>query len=324
MAAGAALAALVGALHAVPSGYYLVQPGLAWPVAPLVRVDAAARESASRFLMTTVAVREASLGGLLWAPFLPGTDVVPRAALMPEGETAAGFRSIMQAEMRESQAAAVCAAARVAGHRATAGGRGARVLGVAGASPWRRLLERGDVIVAAGGAAVRVLEDLDRAVAESGGAALDLGVMRGGRREWVRVPLPPRQERRAGLAAVGLEAVTEGFSCPVPVAAEFRSGPAAGPSAGLMFALAVLDALDGPQPLAGGRVVAGTGLIWPTGRVGEVGGVGQKAMAARRAGATVFLVPAGEYAEARRAAGPMEVIPVRTLAEAAAALRRRD
>ncbi len=319
LAAGTVVAALLVALHAVPSGYYLVRPGLALAAAPLVRVDGVA--GAGRFLITTVAVREASLGQLLWAPFWPGTDVAPRAAFLPEGQTIVGFRAAMQAEMEESQAAAACAAERQAGYGVVADGRGARVLGVVAGSPWAGRVQAGDVIIAAGGAPVRLLEDLDRAVAGAGGKALDLAVVRAGRRESIRAPLPPQPDRRAGLAALGVEAVTEGFSCRLPVPVTFSPAQVGGPSGGLVFALQILDALDGPAPLAGDRVVAGTGLIWPSGRVGSVGGVRQKVLAARRAGAEVFLVPAAEYAEARSVAGPIRVIPVRTLVEAVAALR---
>lgn len=69
-----------------------------------------------------------------------------------------------------------------------------------------------------------------------------------------------------------------------------------GPSAGLLFTLGIIDKLDGDGSggdLTGGRTVAGTGTIDADGKVGAVGGVGLKTQAARRDGATVFLVPKG-------------------------------
>jgi Lon-like protease len=65
-----------------------------------------------------------------------------------------------------------------------------------------------------------------------------------------------------------------------------------GPSAGLMFALGIIDKLT-PDALTGGRFIAGTGEIEPTGVVEEIGGIQQKMAGARAAGATVFLTPAG-------------------------------
>ncbi len=75
-----------------------------------------------------------------------------------------------------------------------------------------------------------------------------------------------------------------------------------GPSAGLMFALGIVDKLDGDgagHDLTGGRTIAGTGTITAGGKVGAVGGVPLKTQAARRDGATVFLVPRKECADAR-------------------------
>lgn len=75
-----------------------------------------------------------------------------------------------------------------------------------------------------------------------------------------------------------------------------------GPSAGLLFTLGIIDKLDGDGSggdLTGGRTVAGTGTIDVDGRVGAVGGVGLKTQAARRDGATVFLVPKAECSDAK-------------------------
>lgn len=75
-----------------------------------------------------------------------------------------------------------------------------------------------------------------------------------------------------------------------------------GPSAGLLFSLGIVDKLDGDGSggdLTGGRVVAGTGTIDADGKVGAVGGVALKTQAARRDGATVFLVPKAECSDAK-------------------------
>lgn len=71
-----------------------------------------------------------------------------------------------------------------------------------------------------------------------------------------------------------------------------------GPSAGMMFALGILDEV-GPTDLTGGRFIAGTGTIDLTGNVGAIGGIQLKMIAARRAGATLFLAPAANCADVR-------------------------
>jgi PDZ domain-containing protein len=98
-----------------------------------------------------------------------------------------------------------------------------------------------------------------------------------------------------------------------------------GPSAGLAFTLALLDDLS-PGNLTGrGRVVA-TGTIAEDGSVGAIGALRQKAVAARDAGATLFLVPTGQSADevrdARAAGGTgLKIVQVGTLEEALVALR---
>ncbi|MFI1499264.1 S16 family serine protease [Streptomyces platensis] len=98
-----------------------------------------------------------------------------------------------------------------------------------------------------------------------------------------------------------------------------------GPSAGLMFALGIVDKLDGDgagRDLTGGRTIAGTGTITAGGKVGAVGGVPLKTQAARRDGATVFLVPRKECADARAELPKgLRLIPVSTLDGAMDALK---
>ncbi|MDJ0461151.1 S16 family serine protease [Streptomyces sp. H27-C3] len=98
-----------------------------------------------------------------------------------------------------------------------------------------------------------------------------------------------------------------------------------GPSAGLFFALGIVDKLDGDGAggdLTGGRNIAGTGTISPDGTVGAVGGVPLKTQAARRDGASVFLVPRDEcsMAQAELPDG-LRLVPVTTLKDAVGALR---
>ncbi|MFE9440912.1 S16 family serine protease [Streptomyces sp. NPDC006602] len=97
-----------------------------------------------------------------------------------------------------------------------------------------------------------------------------------------------------------------------------------GPSAGLLFTLGIIDKLDGDgsgRDLTGGRTIAGTGTIEANGAVGAVGGVALKTQAARRDGATVFLVPKDECSDAQAELPKgLRLIPVTTLKGAVNAL----
>ncbi|MFF7263544.1 S16 family serine protease [Streptomyces sp. NPDC008159] len=103
-----------------------------------------------------------------------------------------------------------------------------------------------------------------------------------------------------------------------------RLADVGGPSAGLLFSLGIVDKLDGDGSggdLTGGRVVAGTGTIDGSGKVGAVGGVPLKTQAARRDGATIFLVPKAECADAKAELPKgLRLIPVTTLKNAVSSL----
>ncbi|TLS42891.1 hypothetical protein FE633_28240 [Streptomyces montanus] len=90
-----------------------------------------------------------------------------------------------------------------------------------------------------------------------------------------------------------------------------------GPSAGLLFSLGIVDKLNGDGSggdLTGGRAIAGTGTIDADGTVGPVGGVALKTQAAKRDGATVFLVPKAECSDAKSELPKgLRLIPVTTL-----------
>ena len=109
----------------------------------------------------------------------------------------------------------------------------------------------------------------------------------------------------------------------LPVDVKIDTEGIGGPSAGLMFTLSIIDKLT-KEDLTGGRRIAGTGEILLDGEVGRIGGIGEKLVAARRQGATVFLVPEGNCDEARRAAPDgLRLVKVASLHDALTYLRQR-
>jgi PDZ domain-containing protein len=109
----------------------------------------------------------------------------------------------------------------------------------------------------------------------------------------------------------------------LPVDVKIDTEGIGGPSAGLMFTLSIIDKLT-KEDLTGGRRIAGTGEILLDGRVGRIGGIGEKLVAARRQGATVFLVPEGNCDEARHAApAGLRLVKVASLQDALSYLRQQ-
>lgn len=112
---------------------------------------------------------------------------------------------------------------------------------------------------------------------------------------------------------------------PKDVKVELNLADVGGPSAGLLFSLGIVDKLDGNGSggdLTGGSTIAGTGTITADGEVGAVGGVALKTQAARRDGASVFLVPAAECSDAKSELPEgLRLVPVTSLTDAVSALR---
>jgi PDZ domain-containing protein len=176
-------------------------------------------------------------------------------------------------------------------------------------------LRPGDMVTAVDGMPVSTAEEIAPLVqAHDPGDIARISVERDGEPVEVSVRLGDRE----GTAYAGVISQTL-YDWSFPVDVEIDTARVSGPSAGLAFALAIVDDLS-PGDLTGGRKVAITGSIEADGRVGPVGGVAQKAVTARDAGATLMLVPFGEGKQAREHAGDMKVVVVRTLDDALRAL----
>ncbi|MEV0229817.1 PDZ domain-containing protein [Nonomuraea sp. NPDC050786] len=105
-----------------------------------------------------------------------------------------------------------------------------------------------------------------------------------------------------------------------PFDVDINVGDVGGPSAGLMFSLGIFDKLT-PGELTGGKKIAGTGTIEPSGQVGAIGGIAQKMVGAKNSGATVFLTPADNCAEAMKAVPDgLRLVKAETMHDAVLAL----
>ncbi|NDA39585.1 MAG: hypothetical protein EBX86_05870, partial [Actinobacteria bacterium] len=114
-----------------------------------------------------------------------------------------------------------------------------------------------------------------------------------------------------------------GTTAKFPIDIDFNIRGVGGPSAGLIFAVGVIEKLT-PEDLLRGRSIAGTGTINPAGDVGGIGGIEEKMIGASRKGATIFLAPRANCPDIKHVPKGLKVIPVSTLQEALAALRAPD
>lgn len=240
--------------------------------------------------------------------------VVPEEQVYPEGETAEEAEQQSAAEMRDSQENATTAALRQLGIPITS-----RLLvqDVPKGSPSRGKLRTGDQLLAvdgtpvAGGAQLREL-----ITSREAGDRVRLTVRRDGATVTATVRTIAAED---GRAIVG---ITTQDDAEYPFTVEISLEDVGGPSAGLMFALGIVEKLT-PGSLTGGAHVAGTGTIDDAGRVGAIGGITQKMLGAKAAGATVFLAPPGNCEEAK-ATKPdgLRLVRAATLASSVRSLER--
>lgn len=214
----------------------------------------------------------------------------PRELYFPKGTSDEEVRQENTRQMSSSEDNATGAALTYL-KRPTAVGVGP----IADDSPAAGKLEVNDVIVAIDGTGVRTVAEVQQQIrAKAPGADVAVTVNRGGDEQVVDVKLAARpDDPEAGYLGVTPKVV----SADPNVQITYNVGDIGGPSAGLMLTLAVIDHMT-DDDLAGGRFIAGTGTIVPDGEVGPIGGITHKLKAAREAGATAFLVPADNCAEA--------------------------
>lgn len=252
--------------------------------------------------------------GALAAWVDPDRAVLPRELLYGDDETTEEVQQRNAVLFSTSQSNAIAAALNTLGEPLV---EDVVVTAVVEGTPAFGVLDAGELIVAIDGDPVRVPEDVVEAVrSQPVGATLVFTVERDGEDVDVDVVSAEKPDE-AGVPYVG---ITVGINYRAEFPIVFALDDIGGPSAGMMFALAIVDKLT-PEDLTGGGHVAGTGTIDPAGAVGAIGGIRQKLAGARGAGATLFLMPEVHCEEAAgHVPDGLTVVPVTTLQGALDAL----
>jgi PDZ domain-containing protein len=319
------LAVVAGVLWLVPSNEYIFLPDPPRNVEPLVHVpgEKDTREQGGIY-MVDILVRKASLlEWLLPRVHLPeiedGAQLIPAQEVNPAGVSDKQQLQQSLQEMSQSQLVAAAVALRYLGHKVDAKPDGAQVTLVFPNSPADGKLEIGDVIVGAQGKDVRTPTDLrDAMQGVKPGEQVTFRVRRsGGTRE---VRLATRADSQNPQRAVVGIIIEQSANIRLPVQVKINAGSIGGPSAGLAFALDIVD--ESGHDVDRGRKIVVTGALGLDGRVETIGGIKQKTIAARQAHATLFLVPDGNVVEARKYGGGLKIVPVTTFREALSVLAK--
>jgi PDZ domain-containing protein len=310
------LALVVGILLLAPAGdTYIFLPDRAHPVDPLVTVEGgkSPRDGGGIYYVDVI-VRRATWLERLFPTIREGSTLVPAEAVNPTGISDDARRRGNLRQMSRSQSIAAAVALRELDYDVDVRATGALVETVFPGTPAAGRVQPTDVVVGVDGEPVRTPADLRRLVSRHRpGERVRLDVRRGSQR--LRLTLvTARDPRRPGRAIVGV-AAGQDADIRLPVSVRIDAGDVGGPSAGLAFALDVLEELG--RDVDRGHKVAVTGEMQLDGTVLPIGGIEQKTIGARRTDVDVFVVPAGDNAEeARRHAGDLRIVPVRNFQQA--------
>jgi PDZ domain-containing protein len=296
-----ALVALV-VLTFLPTPYVIQRPGPVYDTlgtaagtdgeqVPLINVEGAETfETGGTLDLTTVQVvgnreRTPSWFELALAWTDSSRAVVPLDSVFPEGVTSEQRDERNATLMVDSQHEATAAALNELGYDT-----GAEVVVVEALedAPADGVLEPEDIVTAIDGEAVVSAKQLRQSIQDREGAEITLTVLRGDAEQDVTLTPEKRTEGGTTTWLIGITLRTD-YDFPIDVSIQLDN--VGGPSAGMMFALGIVDRLT-PGELNGGENVAGTGTIEADGTVGPIGGIRQKLYGARDAGAQYFLAPA--------------------------------
>lgn len=254
--------------------------------------------------------------------------VVPHDTLYPDGKTEEQSSQENAEEFSQSQESAKVAALKEL--KIPVKSR-VVVASVVKDSPAENKLHAGDVIRSVDGSPVKEPADVAKLVtkhrpgqnvvfsvvpAKEAAAAEKAGKEPGGAEN---VTITTEKAKDADRAIVGIQAGTDHT---FPFSIDIKLADVGGPSAGLMFALGIVDKLT-PGDLTGGKFIAGTGTIDDAGKVGPIGGIEMKLIGARGAGARYFLTPAENCAAAASdTPGGLTLVKVSTIDDATKALEK--
>ncbi|MEN8114119.1 MAG: PDZ domain-containing protein [Actinomycetota bacterium] len=310
--------------------YYTLSPGPVYDTTDFIAVADAQLDIDGEMFFLTVSLREANLFEYVAGRFSRKVDVAPRQNIRPEGVSPEDLRRENLARMNQSKADATFVALTKLGYEPTYIGTGALVIETVPDSAADGELQPNDVIVGIDGTEVAFRSDvIDGLAGKEIGDPVSLTIERtdvhSDEVETVDVELvlgPHVDDPSKPMIGILLDNNPPIIEFPVEV--DIDNQNIGGPSAGMMFALEIMNQMT-EEDLTGGRRIAGTGTIRQDGTVGPIGGITQKVHGAIDAGAAVVLIPAGNYDDAVAAAGDrVTVVRVETIDDALAYLEYED
>ena len=278
------------------SDYYFMSPGppYQWNI-EIENVQT--YEYEGNLYQLTVRRDEANYFVYAWATLNSQIDLYPREVILPDGVTPQELSEISIQNMMTSENVAIAVALDSLNYEVQSEGDGVLVVGLLDDSPVKDKLIKNDLIVSINNELVKsVSEFISMLRTYEIGDIVNIGLIRNEQELTIETKLIEHVEYE-NEPMVGFLASTPNQQFIFPFEVDIQTGNVGGPSAGMMMALNVYNLLT-EDDITNGKKIAGTGTIEIDGSIGPVGGVKQKVIAAKRANASLILVPSANYEEA--------------------------
>ncbi|GAC1398003.1 MAG: PDZ domain-containing protein [Chloroflexota bacterium] len=321
------IAVILLVLELIPANEYMLLPGDALPVSPMIDIKGhrAVQKPGTLYLTDVSLYKVNHLLEHLYGKFNSDAELQPATQFsggLSETQYLKLNSQMMDDSIHQAEAAALSTLNR---YHPRFAATGPKIVFLVPRFPAQKTLQVGDVIEYVGKVRVHRSVQVSPLVSRTTpGHPVRLGILRHSRLQFVDVGTKGSRVGKGRSAhTVALMGIYVQDQIIFPVKIAINAGNIGGPSAGLMFSLGIIQRLS-PQDITHGCKVAGTGTIDAYGTVGPIGGAKQKIIAARHAGAQYFLVPTEKdnLVPALQNRGDVTVLPVKTLAGALADLRR--
>ena len=290
---------LTGLLLLYPINYYVVSPGIAKTIAPMIEIEGQSYSNQGKIMLTTVSMKQANTVDYVWIKlFKPNLYELQSMDFLPEDIDMEEYFGLMREMMKESQLKAQAVALKNLDYNPQITGEGVKIVQVLEKSNAYGKLKEGDIIVGVDGERVQLLtETVDKIQNRKLGAKAEVTIKRGEKEKNFAIKTKALQEN-SNKPSLGVLITPYKRKYNFPIKININAGKIGGPSAGSMFALEIYNQLT-VEDITKGAKIAGTGTIALDGSIGAIDGIKQKIVAAKEEGAQVFFVPVGNWEAAQ-------------------------
>ncbi|MCM3756617.1 PDZ domain-containing protein [Sporosarcina aquimarina] len=335
------LTILIALFMLYPLDSYISQPGGAYELTPLVKVEDGDEDDAGTFSLMTISVGKATPATYFWSKVSDKMQLLPANKVRRHGESDQEYNVRQLRLMSDSQFNAITVAFEKAGKPVDIDFAGIYIQHVVDGSASDGKLEAGDRVVGVDGKPLIEPDQFATYIADQRkGDTIQVEAERDKKKFQTDITLKEIPEAN-GKVGLGIQFLEDRSLKTIPKV-NFNTSEIGGPSAGLMFTLEIINQLK-EEDISKGYTIAGTGEMMPGGTVGRIGGIDFKVMAADRDGMEIFFAPDDDLPEEVKAANPgiktnyeeasetakkigtkMKIVPVKTVDDALSYLEKLE